>query len=121
MTPRMTSSMYSSRDSDRRDLGSSSIIGGGATGLGAAVDAVDRAVIGPSCSKRTISPREPRVVARSSFTVVFDYLAQGDVGLVREALRDVGDYSEMPLILCTTEHFSSRRIVGGRSLITASV
>ena len=65
------------------------VIGGGATGLGIAVDASSVAT-GPCCSRPMTSPRERRAAAPSSSTVECGYLEQLNFSLVTEALRERG-------------------------------
>ena len=73
------------------DLWDVLVIGGGATGLGAAVDAAARRFRTLLLrSKRTIMPKVRRAGAPSSCTAACATFKQGNIGLVREGLHERG-------------------------------
>lgn len=73
------------------------IVGGGATGLGAAVDAATRGfkvvLVEQADFTKATSSRSTKLVHGG-----VRYLAQGDIGLVMEALRERGIMKKMLLI-----------------------
>src|SRR5690606_27734906 len=77
------------REVQRDPLWDMVIIGGGATGLGIAVDAASRGfktlLLEQSAFAKGTSSRSTKLVHGG-----VRYLAQGDLGLVREALRERG-------------------------------
>ena len=83
------------------------VIGGGATGLGTAVDAATRgysvALFEAEDFAKGTSSRSTKLVHGG-----VRYLAQGDIGLVLEALHERGLLKKTPLIWSKTKLFSSR-------------
>jgi len=96
------------------------IIGGGATGLGAAVDAASRGyrplLIEQSDFAKGTSSRSTKLVHGG-----VRYLKQGNISLVLEALRERGLLAQMHRILYIIWHSSYLSTIGGKDLFTELV
>ena len=96
------------------------IIGGGATGLGTALDAASRGyktlLLEQSDFTKGTSSRSTKLVHGG-----VRYLAQGDVQLVVEALRERGILKKMPHTCLKVSVSSLETTVGGKNLSTLLV
>jgi glycerol-3-phosphate dehydrogenase len=95
------------------------IVGGGATGVGTAVDAASRGfrvlLVEQDDFGKGTSSRSTKLVHGG-----VRYLQQGNVSLVMEALRSGGSCSGTRRTWCTTRPSSCRTTRGGRRPSTAS-
>ena len=91
------------------------IVGGGATGVGVAVDAVSRGyttlLLEQSDFAKGTSSRSTKLIHGG-----VRYLQQGNVSLVLEALRERGLLFKMPPIWCANRHLSFLTTTGGKRL-----
>ncbi len=98
---------------DRKDPWDMAVIGGGATGVGIAVDAASRrysvCLFEQSDFGKGTSSRSTKLVHGG-----VRYLQQGNVALVMEALKERGILPTMPRTLSTISLSSSQTTPGGK-------